>query len=371
MRLEDYLKDKYVAGDVLVEYRGFGEIFDDTKAMYYSFKAGEKTYKVFAFISVPKRKKPKNGFPAVILMHGGNGAAYYEFTKKWADRGFVAIAPDYNARCGENLGARNIVNEQGGPAGYGFNGVDTNEPWMFFSVLSSMKAVDVLCGMNEVDKSKIYSVGLSWGGVLNFSLMSQDKRIAAGSIIYSAAYAFNGEYGKPILENMPDEVRKNYFDNIEPTSYLDRITCPVLFTAGTQDQAFKMNNRQYTADKISGKPYYALRENFYHGNFYGFEQNESIEFFDALRAKKAVPEPKVVAMKNGKIKVKSFGGNSILKIVFTLEDLDKAPFCKWKAVRIESGDKIEIPSSCTAFFVTEKLKNGTIWSSKVFLKDRR
>ena len=366
MRLEEYLKNKYIAGDVSVEYRAFGEIYDNTKAMYYSFNVGEKTYRVFAFISVPKTKKPKSGYPAVVLMHGGNGAAYYEFTQKWAEKGYVAIAPDYNAKCGENLGNRNIANEQGGPVGYGFSGIDTDEPWTFFSTLSSMKAIDALCGMDIVNKNKIFTVGLSWGGVLNFMLMSQDKRVTAGSIIYSAAYAFNGDYGKPILDGMPEDVAKNYFDNIEPTSYLNKITCPVLFTAGTQDHAFKMNNRQYTADKISGKPYYALREDFYHGNFYGFEQNESVEFFDALCGKKAVPQPKAAILGNGMIKVKAFSKDSELKLVYTVKDLDSAKFCKWKAVRIESGDVTQLPENHTAFFVNEKLADGTIWSTKVF-----
>ena len=366
MRLDDFIGKNYVPYEVSTQNVDFWEVYSGTRAISYVFNIGGKEYKVFAFISFPTTKKPKGGYPVVVLMHGGNGAAYYEFTKKWADRGYIAIAPDLNAHTVENFGSRYIPNEYGGPSGYGFSAVDTDMPWAYFSVLSAMRAIDVLLMQKNADKNNVFTVGLSWGGYLNFLLMSQDKRIKAGSIIYSSAYTFDGEFGKSSIEAMTEEVRKNYFANIEPTSYLEKITCPVLFTAGTQDQAFKMINRQRTADKISGQAYYALRGEFYHGNFYGFDQNESLDFCDLIRKKGKVPQPTAIAMKNGKIKIKAFCKESGLRLLFTTDDLDKAQLQKWRSVKVNDGDSVLLYEKVTAFFVTEVLKDGSRWSSKMF-----
>ena len=366
MRLDDFIKNNYVCGEVTTGNVDFWEVYSNTRAISYGFKIGEKDYKVFAFISFPTCKKPAKGYPVVVLMHGGNGAAYYEFTKKWADRGYIAIAPDFNAHTVENFGSRYIASEQGGPSGYGFSAVDTDLPWAFFSTLSAMKAIDVLLMQKNADKNNVFSVGLSWGGYLNFLLMSQDKRIKAGSVIYSSAYTFCGEFGKTVLDGMREDVKKNYIENIEPTSYLKKITCPVLFTAGTQDHAFKMINRQKTADGISGKAYYAIRKDFYHGNFYGFEQNESIDFCDAIRKNGRIPQPKVVLLKNGGVKVKAYSENSRLNFLFTCDDIDKGQLQKWRSVLVASGDKIVLNKKCTAFFVTETMSDGSKWSSEMF-----
>ena len=365
MRLDDFIEKNYVCGEVSTENVDFWEVYEGTRAISYAFRTGDKEYKVFAFLSLPKTKKPKGGYPVVVLMHGGNGAAYYEFTKKWADRGYIAIAPDLNAQTVENFGSRYVNNENGGPKGYGFSAVDTDLPWAFFSTLSAMKAIDVLLMQKNADKNNVFSVGLSWGGYLNFLLMSQDKRIKAGSVIYSSAYTFNGDFGKTIVDGMSEDVRKNYFANVEPTSYLEKITCPVLFTAGTQDRAFKMINRQKTADDILGKPYYAIRKEFYHGNFYGFEQNESLLFCDRIRKNERVPQPCVKRLKSGKIKIKAFCDDSKLRLHFTRDDLYKTQLQKWRSITVSDGDTVVLPEKITAAFVTEKLPDGSEWSSKM------
>ena len=62
----------------------------DTKAIFYetlSFKG--KPTRAFAYIGIPKSDKP---VPAMVLVHGGGGKAFYEWVKIWNDRGYAAIS---------------------------------------------------------------------------------------------------------------------------------------------------------------------------------------------------------------------------------------------------------------------------------------
>lgn len=340
----------------------FGELYTNTRAVYYDVPTENGNCKVFAFISVPTTRMPKGGYPAVVLMHGGNGMAYCEFTKAWADKGFVAIAPDFNGKCSESLGRRDVENPLGGPSGYGFNGISDPHPWTYFSTLSAMRAVDVLRAREDVNPDKICTCGLSWGGFLNLLVLSQDKRIAAGSVIYSSAYTHESEWGKKRLELLSEQEQDDYIRYIEPCNYLQKIQVPVLFTAGMDDIAFKAENRQKTANGISGKTYFALRKEFYHGNFYGFEQSESVEFFRAIVSKKRVPQPILRRLKDGSLSVRAIDANNRLQLLFTKNDVVATETQKWHSVPVSDGAKIRIPKGSATVLLVETTGNG-IWSS--------
>ena len=345
----------------------FGDRYPNSRAIYYNVNTSGELFKVFAFVTYPKTKKPKNGYPAILLLHGGDGMAYIEFTKKYADMGYVVIAPDYNAKCALSLKQRDVDNPHGGPKGYGsHNDLHSNHPWAYFSVLSSMCAIDFLCALPFVDKKNIFSIGLSWGGFLNLLLLSQDNRIKAGSIIYSSAFTHESEWGKSLLKDMNESDRQQYISYIEPSNYLNRIDCPVLFTAGTDDLAFKMVNRMKTSNCIKGKSFFALRRIFPHSNFWGFEQVESIEFFNKIKSKLSVPQPNVKLLNDKKIRVVSGVKNSKLHLVYTFDDVVKTEIQKWTKRKINANEKIQINDKCTAFFITMQI--GELqWSSNLFV----
>lgn len=345
-------------------YQSFGELYENTHAIYYDVPVKDGVRKVFAFVSVPTTRMPKGGYPAVVLLHGGKGMAYCEFTKVWADRGFVAIAPDLNGKCGEDLGRRSVDNPLGGPSGYGFNGIDETHPWAYFSTLSAMRAVDVLRARSDVNHEKICSCGLSWGGFLNLLLLSQDRRISAGSVIYSAAYTHESEWGKKQLAELSDEEKESYVRYIEPSNYLSDVRVPVLFTAGMDDIAFKAENRRKTAENISGKAYFALRKTFYHGNFYGFEQTESLEFFCKIFSNARVPQPTLRRMGKDEFFVRAATRTAQLQLLYTKEDVCKMEKQKWRAISVRNGEKLRLPKGTTALLVVEKTKNG-VWSSEI------
>lgn len=365
--LVEYVTENRCDSIAKIEDGGWwGEIFISTKSLFYDVptKAGNK--KVFAFISRPKTPKPKNGYPAVLLIHGGNGQAFYEMTNLWAERGFVTIAPDFNGKMGKNINERAVANPDGGNAGYGsFDDLHDENPWAFFSVLSAMRGIDVLMQDADVDKNNVFSCGLSWGGFVQLLLSSVDSRIKASSVIYSSAYIQQSKWGENKFLNVSQDDKDLWLKTIAPENYLENIKSPVFFTAGADDIAFTMENRRKTAEKISSKCYFGLRKSFPHGNFWGFEQKESAEFFNSIKSGKEVISPSI-SRKNGKITAIASVKNSNLAVCYTNESLIDEDCQTWQEEKIVSKKSFTLSSDVTAFFITETTKDGLCFSSDLF-----
>ncbi|MGI6714425.1 MAG: alpha/beta hydrolase family protein [Bacilli bacterium] len=362
--LTDYIALNRKLQNPSVEYlNDFGELKTNTRALYYSVETTKKTYRVFAFISLPKTKKPRSGYPAVIVLHGGNGAAYYEFTEKWAERGFVAIALDLSNKCATSILARNLINATNCPTDYGSTeDLFTADPWQYFYTLAAMNAVDVLLGTNKVNPKKIYACGLSWGGFLNLSFVSVDQRISGASIIYSSAFIYETEWGNdPVrLGKFSKKQQEEYIGNIDPSNYLMNIKIPVLFTAGMDDLAFNCVQRKRTSSLISGPVYFAYRQNFKHGNFYGFEQEETYAFFHYLAKGKKIPQPQV-AYKN-QVSIRPFYQDSQLELVYAPKPVSSTKKTPFRKIKIVDRHGLTLPKNCGAYFVVEKY-DSLSWSS--------
>ena len=365
--LVEYINENRGDCPIKIEDGGWwGELFLSTKSLFYDVptKGGDK--KVFAFISRPTTPKPKNGYPAVLLIHGGNGQAFYEMANLWAQRGFVAIAPDFNGKMGKKITERDVINPDGGNAGYGsFNDLHDENPWAFFSVLSAMRAIDVLVQDGDVDKDNVFSCGLSWGGFLQLLLSSVDNRIKASSIIYSSAYIQRSKWGEKKFLDVSEEDKELWLKTIAPENYLHNIKHPVFFTAGADDIAFTMENRRKTAEKIPSSCYFGFRKSFPHGNFWGFEQLESAEFFWAIMSGKSVTSPSI-SRKNGKFAAIAGEKGSSLTVCYTTESLTAEDNQTWQEDKIVSKKPFVLPVETTAFFITETTKNGLQFSSKMF-----
>ena len=363
--LNEYIQENRKNEGVTFTDSWYGEMYIGIRSGFYDVPTTSGIKKVFAFISYPKAKKPENGYPAVLLIHGGNGAAFYEMAKIWADRGFVVITPDFNGKYAPSINERQLVNVDGGNAGYGsISDLYDEHTWAYFSVLSAMRAIDVLESLDCVDKNNIFSCGLSWGGFLQLLLSSVEKRIRAASVIYSSAYIMQSEWGEKVLSNLLEEDKKTWIKHIDPHNYLQNITSPIFFTAGADDIAFKMENRRKTAEAISSPVYFGLRKNFPHGNFYGFEQMESSQFFMSFVNGTSIPKPQI-CIDEGYIQATAGGENSSLSLCFTKEDVEAADRQEWEEIPLKDSEKTPLPLDCTALFVTEKTADGLLFSSNM------
>lgn len=348
-----------------LEYGWYGEMYTNIDALFYDVPTIAENKKVFTFIAYPRTKKPKEGYPALLLIHGGNGGAFYEMAHYWANKGFVVISPDFNGKYAYSINDRQKHNALGGNEGYGsIKDLHQKDTWAYFSVLSAMRAIDILVNDSEVDINNIFSCGLSWGGVIQLLLASVDKRIKGASVIYSSAYILDSEWGQKATASLSDSDKQIWDNFIDPKNYISDIVCPVFFTAGTDDVAFKMENRRHTANNIKTPVYFGLRRTFPHGNFIGFEQKESEIFFKAMIDNLPIVQPRV-SVCNEKLVVKKNFSDSKLYFVYTFDDIVKTEKQEWIEKSINENTDIIIEKKIKAFFVVEKLIDGTQWSTNV------
>lgn len=184
--------DRYTAVKLFDAHLSFDGLYAKSREVVYIkpiyYSVGTKN-RVFAYYGKPSTVCPEIGYPAVLLIHGGDGCAYYEWVKEWTDKGFVAIAPDFSAQFAADEKDRLKKNPLGGPIGYG-SVADFKEEssWLYFGVASAFSALDVLCADSFVDQTRLFVQGISWGGFLALAYAAFDSRLRALSVIYSSAF---------------------------------------------------------------------------------------------------------------------------------------------------------------------------------------
>ena len=340
----------------------FSNEYKNIKALYIT----HDSYKVFSFIGYPETPMPKGGYPAVVLVHGGNGYAYYEWIKKWTDKGFVAIAPDFDSNYAINMEERKVGNPCGGPKGYGsFSQLDDKTPWTFFSVLSIIYATDVLCEQSVVNANKISLCGLSWGGVLSLIALGIENRFRAGVIFYSSGYLLESKVFDSIAtkHNLTERQRKLYADEFDPKSFLDNISVPVLFVAGADDIVFTMSERKKTTQKIVSQKRFSYRKNFAHGHLPGRESQEATDFVMQVLNDNLSPAIEIEKIED-KIILNGIKNFESAQLVYTDSAFDKVRE-EWESLTI-IGHSSVLPKNCKYYFISVIDEEGKIYSSDVY-----
>lgn len=360
-RLQNYL-NKYKKGtSYFITDFDFPTGYENLKAIYYT--VGE--HKVFAFIGLPTIKKPKNGFPAIVLVHGGDGCAYYEWVKKWTEKGYVAIAPDFNSNYATSSNRRE-QNFLGGPKGYGsFSQMNNEHPWTFFSVNSIFSATEVLLMQKDVDAQKLALCGLSWGGVLSLIALSVEKRFKAAAIIYSSGYILESEFFDDAitLANMNEQDKKVYSEFFDPKSYVREISVPIFFLAGADDVAFTMQGRKKTFEKIKVEKRFSYRKKLPHGHSAGWSCEEVYNFISRKINDEEYPTIDV-KIEEKQVVIPAFGSYQQVELVYTDKFFNKVKR-EWESCDITSSVMV-LPKQCKYFFVSAKDEKGMIYSSDVY-----
>ncbi len=335
------------------------------EAVYYYVKGEQK---VFAYLGYPKTEMPEGGYPAVLLVHGGGGESYSEWVKKWTDKGYIAIAPDFDAQYATDENHKKWHNPNGGPKGYGgYRQINEEENWVYFSVLSAMKAIDVLSVDARVNKEKIAVEGISWGGFLSLIIAAHEPRVKATAIKYSAGYIFDTEWGKRDARcaGLTESEKELFAKRFDPSAYLSKIKTPVFFAAGTEDTCFPMKTRARTANAIKAPVYHALRLDFPHGHYIGWETDESIAFADMVFGGEAIPEIKT-AQEGNVLKITVDKPVKQISVVSTAETLEESDLNLWTETFAENGE-VTLPEGTKAYFVAVVDENGLPFSTGVII----
>lgn len=246
---------------------------------YLVTKIGNREVKTFVYVGIPKKTE---NCPAVVLVHGAGGNAYYQWVEEWVKRGFAAIAVDLG---GFHFTENDILHRKENPSAqcYSIGGFaqilgEVRDSWIFYAVAQIIAAHSFLHSMDVVDREKTGVVGISWGGVVSLIALGCDFRFGAGAIIYSSGFITEDLLGKE-TGLFSDYKKKEFYDRyFDPQSYVSGIKVPVLMQAGLDDAAFSPINRQRTYQLFDYPATKAVIPALYHDNESNF-QNKNVFAF--------------------------------------------------------------------------------------------
>lgn len=257
-----------------------------------------KTTRVFACYGLPENASKDDPVPAVVLVHGGGATALANWVELWNKRGYAAISMD---TCGgvpswSPSFARTvqqwIPHEHSGPAGWGrfeAAGAPPEDQWVYHAVAAVIASHSFLRTLPEVDQSRIGVTGISWGGVLSCIAAAVDKRFSWLASVYGCGFLNTPDstlgYFHP---DATDELRDRWCELWDPANYLDEITVPSFFLAGTNDVAFPLDSLQKTLNAVSDVRSLVHVE-YSHNHIISWEEETVFRFADAMSTGSRLP----------------------------------------------------------------------------------
>lgn len=341
---------------------------------------GEETWN-FAYVGIPNCAMPENGYPAVVLAHGGGGCAFHEWVEFWNAKGYVAIAPDFSGQCDGDRsfdGKGAPINPQGGPQGYRPFGTTLDnykDSWIYHSVCNAVNAHSYLRSLPQVDCSKTVMTGISWGSVITMMTSGVDDRFSCFAPVYGGGYL----HKDPLFlsEDNPPADEEFWLGNFDPIAYLVRNRKPIMFTCGADDIAFAVLNNKDSWTKSAGEKYYSWRQSLPHYHRWLDEEQmiNVYRFFEKFVNGKEMPfEIESENYIGGTLSVVIKGDISCVnaKVVYTESDLsfDNSKMV-WKGEDVvSSGNRLVAKISDSAKLCFIQISDGTekefILSSKMY-----
>jgi dienelactone hydrolase len=260
---------------------------------------------VFAYYASPATlgtAKPGERFPGVVLIHGGGGTAFAEWTWLWAQRGYAAIAmdlagsrpndPQYEADGTpiKNQTAKSDTRHRlpnGGPnhghvEKFDSIGGDVSDDWPFHAAASVIRAHSLLRSFPEVVPDRTAVTGISWGGYTTCLVASLDDRFRAAVPVYGCGFLYEGEsVQKPSIDKL-GERREHWIREYDPSNLLPRCQVPILFVNGTNDVHYVLDSYQKSFDVVPGPKQMRVEVKMPHGHPPGWAPQEIGLFIDSF-----------------------------------------------------------------------------------------
>ena len=231
----------------------WGETKDGVQQVFYASEPFEgRATRVFAYYARPK--EGDGPFPAMLLVHGGGGKAFAQWAALWAERGYCALAMDLagHGPDGERL-------PDGGPEQddrtklRSFNDDEVDQQWSYHAVAAVIRGGSLLASREEVDRQRIGITGISWGGYLTCIVAGLDDRLKVAVPVYGCGYLADNSVWLPTFERMPAEQRQRWVENFDPSNYLPKVRCPILFINGTNDYSYPLDSYQKSYRRVPGR----------------------------------------------------------------------------------------------------------------------
>lgn len=264
-----------------------------------------RTTDVFAFYATPGSisgdPSRDSNLPAVVLIHGGGGTAFAEWTWLWAKRGYAAIAMDLSGRrpaapiFDKESGDLKVIHsrrgertrlERGGPEHgatekFANVGGDLTDDWQSHSVPAVIRAHSLIRSFREVDSEKTAVTGISWGGYMTCIVASIDHRFKAAVPVYGCGFLYDGEsVQRPLIDRLEPENRTEWIRNYDPSAWLPQCRVPIFFVNGTNDVHYPLNSYSRSYNLVKAPKQIRIEVRMRHGHQPGWAPREIARFID-------------------------------------------------------------------------------------------
>lgn len=332
------------------------------KSVGYTPKNLNETW-VFACIGVPDSATfpmPNGGYPAVILVHGGNGEVYPDWVGWWNKKGYVALAFDTYSNQLTEFSVKEVNPEGGVPERNGPLNDSTDDKynsWTYHVVASIILSNNILRSRTDVNPDLICLTGISWGGVATCFASGVDKRFACFAPVYGAGYLFEdskwtGLNDKVLVNGLSGKDLREWIKYYDPSSYLAYNVKPTLFVSGINDNCFSAENRRKSAQLVKGKKFFAQHSDLGHGHWYN-NTPEIYEFFQHVLYGKDITIIDGVSIKDGvatlRYTSKQFDAVKFVYTTSTDEDSHKWEFISKTVEPINGEYSYTLPVGVRAF----------------------
>lgn len=206
----------------------------------------------FAVVATPATPAPH---PGLLVLHGGGGCAEFDKAVAWAQRGYVAVAPDLPG-IGE---PKKLGNSKGRWSGMKYGegrytaAPDATASVIFDAVVSGVKALDLLRAQPGVDPARVGVVGISWGGYMTTMVCGlAGGRVRAGFAVFGCGF-YELTSQLPALRKMGEAEREAWLRWLDAGRRAPGIRA-AFFTAGAANDFFYWPLAvQATLDAIPGE----------------------------------------------------------------------------------------------------------------------
>ena len=267
----------------------FDETLDNQgcKAVFIRSDYNNQESYAFAYLGIPN--EPLEGKPAILLVHGGGGSAYYEWVNAWVAKGYVALAIDLEGH---------IPNKEGtigdGPAALyhnstyvaphnqnlGDENADVTLIWLHYACRTCIIANSFLHHYAGVDPYKIGVCGVSWGGYITSIIAGYDDRFAFAIPYYCTTDMLNDS--TPIKTFIQSHRSFEIFDNPEPLKHVDT---PFFYIGSNSDQYSNIKSAPEVCASMKNG-YVSILDRFLHSHANALSSIESFVFADNVLAHK-------------------------------------------------------------------------------------
>ena len=328
--------------------------------------------KVFVFVGIPQTASAENKVPGIVLVHGGNGTAYYEWVNYWVQRGYAAIAMDTegNMPLDTSLMTNDFRKEsirKHGPSNSALT--DMNAPveqqWAYHAIASIIVSNSFLRSFDCVDVNHIGISGISYGAFLTCQAVAYDDRYVFAAPVYGS---LEQKIGKTTFSSLVQGKAGQLWDDID---ILQENETPFLFLNGNKDYWFSIESTT-KCQKSTKYSLMSLKNSFVHGQPQGaLEVPEVYAFADYFCYGKQALLKITEQPKPGKAELKVQVPNKIdIKEVigyYTTDDiLDMNT--EWKTVSGTEKNGVctaDIPKSAIYFYLSVIDDRGLEISSNV------